>query len=302
MSKQVGNWKNIKNRDWEIRCMEVYAAMVDRMDQNIGKIVDQLKRSGQLDNTVVFYLQDNGGCAEGMGRNSNKRGIPDNIKPFGPDELQPFIWPPMQTRDGRPVRTGPEVMPGPADTYIAYGRNWANVSNTPFREYKHWVHEGGISTPLIVHWPAGIKPNRHGALDHTPSHLIDIMATCVDLSGAEYPAKVGEHTIVPLEGASLRNAFVGKEIVRDNPIFWEHEANGAVRDGKWKIVRYGNQRTGETQPWELYDMEKDRTEQNNLAKTNPEVLKRLAAHWDAWAQRADVLPWPWGEKVERNQK
>jgi len=301
MSKQVGNWQNVKNRDWEIRCMEVYAAMIDRMDQNIGKIVDQLESSGQLDNTVVFYLQDNGGCAEGMGRNSNRRGIPENIKPFGPDELQPFIWPPMQTRDGRPVRTGPDVMPGPADTYIAYGKNWANVSNTPFREYKHWVHEGGISTPLIVHWPAGIKTNMRGKLDHSPSHLIDIMSTCVDLSGAEYPAKVGKDLILPLEGTSLRPAFSGESIARENPIFWEHEANGAVRDGKWKIVRYGNQRTGKTQPWELYDMENDRTEQNNLAETHPDVLKRLEAHWDAWAVRAAVVPWPWGENAKRTK-
>jgi hypothetical protein len=127
------------------------------MDHGIGRLVAALKESGELEHTLIFYLQDNGGCAEGMGRKSNAEQIKDKTyRPFGPNDLQPEIWPPMQTRDGRAVRTGPGVMPGAADTYIAYGRGWANVSNTPFREYKHWVHEGGISTPLIVHWPDGI--------------------------------------------------------------------------------------------------------------------------------------------------
>ncbi len=138
--------------------MEVYAAMVDRMDQGIGRIVAELKRHGRFDNTLIFFLQDNGGCAEKMGRGFQCRPAsrPWSASPWPRTNSRPHIWPPMQTRDGRPVRTGPDVMPGPADTYIAYGRGWANVSNTPFREYKHWVHEGGISTPLIVHWPSGI--------------------------------------------------------------------------------------------------------------------------------------------------
>src|SRR6185312_13197746 len=137
---------------------------------------------------------------------------------------------PSQTRDGFPVRMGLIVMPGPADTYIAYGRGWATVSNTPFREYKHWVHEGGISTPLIAHWPAGISAK--GELRRQPGHLIDIMATCVDLGGAKYPAAVKDQPITPLEGKSLVPAFADKPIDRD-AIFWEHEGNRAVRVGEW---------------------------------------------------------------------
>ncbi len=179
-----------EDQAWEARNMEVYAAMVDSMDQGIGRIVATLKQPGQLDNTLIFFLQDNGGCAEGMGRGEPKdratgrRLDAPSLAPLATDDLQPDMIP-KQTRDGFPVRQGTGVMPGPADTYIAYGRGWANVSNTPFREYKHWVHEGGITTPLIAHWPAGIE--RHGELEAQPGHLIDLMATCVDVAGADYP-------------------------------------------------------------------------------------------------------------------
>ena len=143
--------------------MEVYAAMIDRMDQGVGAIIAQLKRAGQLDNTLVFFLQDNGGCAEPMGRTPQKdhpnipRPEKPTLPPLKPDALLPPTTVPPQTREGFPVRMGPKVMPGAGDTYVAYGRNWANVSNTPFRLYKHFVHEGGISTPLIAHWPASIR-------------------------------------------------------------------------------------------------------------------------------------------------
>ena len=139
MSEQPGDWESVKHKEWESRCMEVYAAMVDNMDQGIGRIVAELKKQGIFDNTLILFLQDNGGCAEGMGRGENindkwRSGVKDR-KPMGKDELQPHIWPPMKTRDGRPVLGGPSVMPGPDGTYIAYGRDWANVSNTPFRYY-----------------------------------------------------------------------------------------------------------------------------------------------------------------------
>ena len=274
---------------WEARCMEVYAAMVDRMDQGVGRIVAELQRQGALENTLLLFLQDNGGCAEPMGRQSNAGKIKEvTYKPFGPDDLQPQIWPPMQTRDGRPVRTGPDVMPGPADTYIAYGRGWANVSNTPFREYKHWVHEGGISTPLILHWPAGIAAERRHGLVRDPGHLIDIMATCVDVAGATYPAEWRGETIQPPEGVSLRPAFAGQPLARPQPIFWEHEGNRAVRDGKWKLVA-----KGPAAPWELYDMEADRTETCDLADKDPALVQKLKNAWEAWAQRANVIPWIW---------
>ena len=151
--------------------MEVYAAMVDRMDQGIGRIVAELKRQEMFDNTLIFFLQDNGGCAEGMGRGGaiRRRADAPSLPPMDPAALQPSMIP-RQTRDGWPMLQGKGVMPGPADTYHGYGRGWANVSNTPFREYKHWVHEGGIATPLIAHWPEGIR--RCGELEHQPSHLI----------------------------------------------------------------------------------------------------------------------------------
>ena len=134
------------------------------------------------------------------------------------------------------MRQGRGVMPGPADTYLGYGLSWANASNTPFREYKHWVHEGGIATPLIAHWPRGIAADQRGKLDHQPGHLIDIMATCADVGGAKYPNTFRGEPITPLEGTSLRPAFEGKDLGRTSPIFWEHEGNCALRDGTWKIV------------------------------------------------------------------
>jgi arylsulfatase len=264
--------------------MEVYAAMVERMDRGIGKIVEQLRETGDLDNTLVLFLQDNGACAEDIGRTDRSGKPAANLKPFGPDDLQTHIWPPMQTRDGRWVRSGPGVMPGPADTYVAYGRSWANVSNTPFREYKHWVHEGGISTPLIVHWPKGIRASRNGKLESQPGHIIDLMATCVDVGRPSYPSKYNREKIKPMEGTSLTRAFNGKPLTRSEPLFWEHEGNRAVREGKWKLV------AKENRPWELYDMEKDRSEMNDLASKYPRKVQELAARWGTYAKRADVLP------------
>ncbi len=285
LSPQAEDWGAVTNKAWEARCMEVYAAMVDRMDQGIGRIIEELKQQNRFDNTLIFFLQDNGGCAENMGRTSNANDLKTMVcKPMAPDDLQKQIWPPMQTRDGRPVRTGPDVMPGPEDTYVAYGRGWANGSNTPFREYKHWVHEGGISTPLIVHWPKGIPASLHNQLVRQPTHLIDLMATCVDVAGATYPAEKNGARIEPMEGVSLQPAFAGKAIERVQSICWEHESNRAIRDGQWKLVAKANQ------PWELYDMAADRTEMNNLADQHPDKVKDLSARWEAWAARANVLP------------
>jgi arylsulfatase A-like enzyme len=284
LSPQAGDWDSVKDKRWEAAGMEVYAAMIDRMDQGIGKIIAELKRTGQFDNTLICFLQDNGGCAEGMGRTGNQQ-HPNIERPAKP--TLPAMRPgdfaaggsvPSQTRDGFPVRMGPKVMPGPADTYVAYGQGWANVSNTPFREYKHWVHEGGISTPLVAHWPAGIKSQ--GELRHQPGHLIDIAATLYDLAGASYPEQA-----TPLEGRSLRPAFAGQPIERE-AIYWEHEGNRAIRVGNWKLVsKHG-------QPWELYDIAKDRVEANDLAAKHPEQVRDLTAKYEAWAKRARVEPWP----------
>ncbi len=288
MSKQAGDWDKVEDKKSEAAGMEVYAAMVDRMDQGIGKLVAELKRTGQLENTLILFLQDNGGCAEPQGRSGNKD-HPDIERPekptfpaMKPEEFATAGSVPRQTRDGFPVRMGPKVMPGGPDTYVAYGRGWANVSNTPFREYKHWVHEGGISTPLIAHWPKGIAAA--GELRKQPGHLVDIAATCVEVSGAEYPKKAGGVAVTPLEGKSLVAAFADKPLDRD--LFWEHEGNRAVRAGDWKLVGKDGGK------WELYDLAKDRTEGTDLAATMPDRVKDLAAKYDVWAKRANVEPWP----------
>lgn len=285
LSPRAGDWEDASNKEWEARCMEVYAAMVDRMDQGIGRIVRQLEKESIFDQTLVFFLQDNGGCAEGLGRRP-RGGITEmpekpTLSPMAKETLQRDMIP-KQTRDGYPFVMGPGVMPGPDGTYIAYGKAWANVSNTPFREYKHWVHEGGISTPLIVSWPDGVQ--RRGELERQPGHLIDIMATCVDVAGAEYPVHRGDEAIQPMEGRSLVPAFAGRAIDRE-AIYFEHESNRAIRAGKWKLVA-----KGDTGPWELYDMERDRTEMHDLAARHPERVRELAARWQSWAERANVLP------------
>ncbi len=294
LSHRPDDWAKASNKEWEIRNMEVYAAMIDNMDQGIGRVVAEFKRQGTLDNTLVFYLQDNGACAEGFGRYKSKRPYRTDYKPLGKDGLQTKIWPPMQTRDGRPVRNGPDVMAGPADSFTGVSRGWANVSNTPFREYKHFAHEGGISTPLIAFWPKGIDASRNGKLDHQPGHLIDLMATCLDVAGVEHPKEFGGHKIQPLEGVSLRPAFQGKKLGRKDALYFDHHLNGAIRDGQWKLVRYGETgREPKLRAWELYDMDKDRSETNNLAKDHPDKVKELEAKWEKWAVRARVKPWPW---------
>jgi arylsulfatase len=207
---------------------------------------------------------------------------------MGRDELQVAMIP-KQTRDGFPMRQGVGVMAGPADTYIGYGQGWANVSNTPFKLYKHFVHEGGIATPLIVHYPAAIKGD--GAWRHSPSHLIDIMATCVDVAGATYPERYKGKSIKPMEGKSLVPVFAGKPIERE-ALYWEHERNCAIRKDKWKLVgRNILQPAGvPIEKWELYDMEADRSELNNLASSHPEVVKEMHQLYAAYAKRTQVIP------------
>ncbi len=292
----VPPWEEAVLKPWQARRMEVYAAMIDCMDQGIGRIVDALRQSGQMENTLILFLADNGGCAEEYGSRGPIKPDPSRpvvLRPMAAGELQTRMQP-AYTRDGRPVRTGRGVMPGPADTFVAYGLAWANASNTPFRRYKHWVHEGGISSPLIAHWPAGIPASRQGRLYREPGHLIDLMATCVDLAGATYPKEYKGQKITPMQGVSLRPAFEGKPLGRSEPLFWEHEGNRAIRQGKWKLVAMGA-----AGPWELYDLEKDRTELHNLADVYPQRAKQMAARWEAWAVKAKAKPWPYGRKKKR---
>ncbi|HZZ41847.1 MAG TPA: arylsulfatase [Tepidisphaeraceae bacterium] len=275
LSDQAGDWSTVPDKAWEARCMEVYAAQVNLLDQGVGTVIASLKETGQLDNTLVIFLSDNGACAEATGREPTH----PTASKTPPAEGQPqMAIRPAVTRAGHPILDGPSVLPGPEESFIAYGRSWANVSDTPFREYKHWVHEGGISTPFVVHWPAAIS--RHGELERQPGHLIDLMPTCIAAAGATYPS-----TAPPLEGISLLPAFQGSPLDRKNPLFWEHEGNRAVRDGNWKLVAKGIKG-----PWELYDMLADRTELHDLASEHPDQVKQLAAEWQSWAERAQVLP------------
>ena len=263
---QVPAWEDAPDKEWEARRMAVYAAQVDRMDQNIGKIFAKLKQKGADKNTLVLFLSDNGGCAEVLGPNS-------------------AAYTPRTTPDGRPVRVGndPKIMPGGADTFQSYARPWANASNTPFRLYKHWVHEGGTSTPLIAWWPEGIR--HPDSWNRQPGHLIDLMATFADVGRAEYPRTYEGHSIVPAAGISLAPSFEGKPRKEHDAIYWEHEGNRAVLEGSWKLVsRYPDQ-------WELYDLDADRSEINNLIAEHADVAKRLAAKYEAWAARSNVLPW-----------
>ena len=294
LSKQSDDWEKVSNKEWDIRNMEVYAAMIDNMDRGIGRIVTEFRRQGTLDNTLIFYLQDNGACAEGFGRYKPNRPYRTDYRPLGRDGFQTKIWPPMQTRDGLPVKNGPDAMAGPEDTFTGVGRGWANVSNTPFREYKHFAHEGGISTPLIAYWPKGIDPKVNGKLERHPGHIIDLMATCVDVAGVEHPSEFRGHKIQPLEGVSLKPTFSGNELNRKDALYFDHHLNGAIRDGKWKLVRYGDSGgDAKLHQWQLYNMNNDRPEQNDLAKTNPDKVKLLAEKWEKWAVRARVKPWPW---------
>ncbi|MFY0652904.1 MAG: arylsulfatase [Cyclobacteriaceae bacterium] len=293
-------WENAELKPWYASLMEVYAAMVDCMDQGIGRVMNAVNEKGMMENTLVFFLQDNGGCAEefgfrkDIGPHYNDISI-DSIKPMKVGEFQTGMVP-KYTRDGRPVLVGNGLEPGGDNTYLGYGKPWANASNTPFRMYKHWVHEGGISTPLIVHWPAGIKAKNE--FRHQSSHLIDIMATCVDVAGATYPDNYKGNDITPLEGVSLVPAFDNKDLQRE-AIYWEHEGNRAVTAGKWKLVskaykprHHDKTDTLKVEEWSLFDLEADRTELNDLSAEQPEVKQKMIKMWMAWARKTGTIPRP----------
>jgi arylsulfatase len=180
-------------------------------------------------------------------------------------------------------------MPGHEDTFQSYGLPWANASNTPFRLYKHWVHEGGIATPLIMKWPKGIKPSRQAIAE--PCHFVDMMATFVGVSRATYPSQVNGNAIRPMQGRDLLPLIKGRIKSFDRTLFWEHEGNQAARNGQWKLVRKF------PGPHELYDIEADRTELHDRAGDQPKILAELKSSWDSWAKDSGVLPW---EQVEKS--
>ncbi|MFC1718647.1 arylsulfatase, partial [Candidatus Poribacteria bacterium] len=263
-------WEDAKLKDWEDLRMAVYAAQIDRMDQGVGKIVNKIRDLGMEDNTIIMFLADNGGCAEFL-REEGKSGT----------------WPEhysIPTRDGRPVYVGnkPGLEPGPDDTFMSYDLPWANASNSPFRLYKHWVHEGGIATPFIVHWPAAVG----SGIVHEACHVIDIMATCLEASGIAYPSEFNGQEITPMEGESLVPLLRGNTWTRERPIFWEHHGNSAVRMDEWKLVRK------HPTDWELYNMTADRTELSDLIQKNQSKVEELSAEYVEWAARYGVRDWP----------
>lgn len=273
---RVPAWDDVpeEERPWFERAMEVYAAQVDRMDQGIGALVAALEETGRLDNALILFLADNGGCAEVLTDRWTGLAIP------------------RQALDGSPVAVGndTEVLPGPESSYQSYGPHWAHVSNTPFRLYKHWVHEGGIASPLIVHWPNRITEG--GGIVGETAHVVDLMATALDSADAPHPGSRAGRDSIPVEGTSLLPVFQDQPLERE-AVFWEHEGNRAVRSGKWKLV---SRHPGE---WELYDLVADRTEADDLADDEPEKVARLASLWEAWAARTGVVPW--AELIERRR-
>lgn len=266
---RVPEWEDVaeEERAWYARAMEVYAAQVEIMDRGIGRIISALESTGQFGNTLVMFLADNGGCAEIL--TPAWRGL--------------FIA--RQTRAGDSVAVGNDIsnLPGPEESYQSYGPAWANASNTPFRRYKHWVHEGGIATPFIMHWPA--RYGAGGGLTREVGHIIDVMATSLDAARAGYPEEYAGSTITPLEGKSLLPILDNSSFER-GPLFWEHEGHRAVRIGKWKLVALARGK------WELYDLEADRSEMNDLAEAMPERAAEMAALYEAWAERANVVALP----------
>ena len=258
-------WKDVneaKKDLWDMR-MATYAAQVDCMDQNVGRILKAIEKKGQLDNTIIFFLSDNGACAETAGK-----GEVDKI--------------------------------GTAQSNESYRTAWANASDTPFRRYKKETHEGGISSPLIVQWK-GLKTS-NGAVCDTVGHVIDLMPTCLELAGATYPDTFNGKKIHPVAGKSLVPTFFGKDVVRE-ALYFEHEVNRAIRCGNWKLVSGGTQEPPYTTPWELYDLRKDRSELNDLAKQYPATVKKLEGMWHQWALENDVYPLDgrsWYDKIKAN--
>ncbi|WP_256439268.1 arylsulfatase [Pseudozobellia sp. WGM2] len=232
--------------------MSIYAAQIDRMDQGIGKVLERLEQKNIAENTLIVFLSDNGGSHEGG--------------PEGQDFWGNF-------RDEN-------IRPGSGDSYQSYGQSWANLSNTPFRMFKSWIHEGGVSTPLIAYWPKVIKDR--GAITDQAGHVIDLMATCIDIAGQEYPESYNGSKIIPMEGKSLFPIFQGQNREPHKLIYWEHLGNKGVRMGDWKLVSKNKN------SWELYNLDVDRTEIVDLFSEEVEIGKQMITFYEGWAEKIGV--------------
>lgn len=243
----IPEWSSLseEERQWESDRMEVYAAMVDVLDQNIGRIVDFLKAKGLYDNTLILFCSDNGGC-------------------------------PFERTKGR------YLDPWDPKSYWTYDASWASVCNTPFRLYKQNQHEGGISAPLIVNWPKGLK-TKPGAITAQPSHIIDFMGTFLDVAEATYPTRIGEREIDPLQGKSLLPIFEGNIRAPHDILYFHFGTDRALRQGPWKLV------SAKLGKWELYNLDEDRTELNDLAEQYPERVSTMSAEWFRLAKDVDRL-------------
>ena len=278
------SWDTNPDSVWDARAMAVHAAMIDRMDQEIGHLVRALEKNGQLDNTLILFLVDNGCSAEEC-----------QFYPGGRNDV------PAELRNGEPMRfpKQKEVLPGPENVWSSIGPKWANVANTPFRLWKVTMYEGGICTPAIAHWPKGMKI-KGGSVSAEHCHVIDIMATCLDLSGTAYPTTCNGHEIIPLSGKSFASLFTtGKRDQRHEYLAFEHYREKALitHDG-WKIVQ--RQRHGEWE-WELHNLNTDRSEMHDVSTTYPEKVKELVTTFKAWAKKTAVIPAPeplWGGSVD----
>ncbi len=255
----VPAWERVPDKTWQQRRMEVYAAQIDRMDHDIGRLVQALEQTGEMDNTVFVFQSDNGA------------GYSDP-EPGGANI-------PETTRDGRPVQVGntPDVMPGPEDTFQSYGAGWANVSNTPFRRFKGDSHEGGIRVPLIIHWPGRVA--EPGSITAQVAHAIDLTPTLLDAARVAHPVRYQGHRVLEIDGSSLIAVIEGEQRRAHDALFWKWAEGRAVRRDRWKMVATGDQ------PWELYDIEADGTELDNIAAENPDVTAGLERLWQAWDSR-----------------
>ena len=257
-TEEVPAWNTLNTEEqemWDLR-MAVYAAMIDRMDQGIGKILNKLSEMGEDNNTLIIFISDNGGCHERIKNRGN--------------------YLPTSGITGNP------------DSFDAYEYNWANASNTPFRWFKHWVHEGGISSPCIVWYPQMIEAGR---IDNRPAHIIDIMPTFVELAGGIYPKLFNDHKIKPMMGKSLMPVLIDENPEWERILFWEHEGNRAIRSGDWKLVSRYDNTTGSFTPWELYNLAEDRSEINDMSGKNPEKTIEMIELYNEMVIAAEVITW-----------